>query len=123
MNIRERIERDLGTTLEGNYSLPVILIDPDGIEDEPYRAQILYDTLNINPDTGQAIISNNPIVSLRVSSLRRVPQAGEEWLFKIPITPSENAEKVDFTLSKTRAPEGGVSIGFKRYYLSRVKQL
>lgn len=122
INLRELAEKHLETTLEGHYSLPVILIGPDGVVYPEKRAQVLYDTLNQNPETGQLIISNNPIVSLRVSSLERVPIAGENWIFKIPLSPSESAEKVDFAMNKTRAPEGGLTIGFKRYYLIKVKQ-
>lgn len=120
-NIRELAERHLSITLEGSYSLPVILIGPDGIEDNA-RGQVLYDTVSLNPDTGQTIVNNNPIVSLRASSLRRVPKSGENWIFKIPVTPNETAEKSDFAVTPTRASAGGASIGFQRYYLRKVKQ-
>lgn len=121
-NIRELAERHLGATLEGGFSLPVVLIDPDGVEYDDLRGQVLYDTTGINPDTGQLIVNNNPIVSLRVSSLTRVPAAGENWLVRIPTTPSETAEKADFVISPTRSPQGGASIGFIRLYLSKAVQ-
>jgi hypothetical protein len=129
INLREQIESDLSRTLEKEYGLPVVLIDPDGNtievsqnDGQPLVGQVLYDTVRINPDTGEEMIVNNPIVSLRRSSLSRVPQAGENWIVKIPTDPSTTAAKEDFIISSTRPPEGGRSIGFIRLYLQRAKQ-
>lgn len=120
-NIREMAERHLSITLEGGFSLPVVFIGPDAIEDI-YRCQVLLDSYKMNPDTGQMIVSDQPIVSARISSMRRVPLSGETWVLKIPSAPAETAEKLDFVLSATRAVEGGASIGFKRFYPRRAIQ-
>lgn len=129
VNLREQVESDLSFTLEREWKLPVVLIDPDGNtidtslnDGETLGGQILYDTVRINPTTGEEMVVNNPIVSLRRSSLSRVPLPGEKWVVKIPTTPSTTAPKEDFVLSPTRPPEGGRSIGFIRLYLQRVEQ-
>ena len=129
MNLRERAERDLARTLEGEFNLPVELVDPDGNEitaslndDLGLRGQIIYDTVKLNPDTGEEIVINNPVVSLRRSSLARVPEPGEKWLVRIPIEPSTTAAKQSFIKSPTRPPEGGRSLGFIRLYLQKAEQ-
>lgn len=121
INLREMAERHLSVTLEGHFALPVTLISPSGIKDE-VSGQVLYDTSRFNPDTGQMVIVNTPIVSLRVSSLKTEPIAGEKWVFQIPKTPNAEAEKVSFLLDPSKAPEGGASIGFKRFYLKKIDQ-
>jgi hypothetical protein len=128
-NLRERAESDLKHSLESGFGLPVTLIDPDGVTidtkngtTDPLVGQVLYDTVRVNPETGEDMIVNNPIVTLRRSSLSRIPKAGEKWFVKIPVTPSETAELVDFVTDSTRPPEGGNSIGFVRLYLRKAQQ-
>jgi hypothetical protein len=128
VNLRKQAELDLGQTLEGEFSLPVFLTDPDGVKytlatsGDPLVGQILYDKIKIDPETGEEIAVKNPIVSLRRSSLTRIPQAGEVWQVQIPITPDPDAAKVSFILGKARGPEGGASIGFIRLYLQEAEQ-
>ena len=123
MNLRELIESDLVETLEdpGGFGLPVLLLDPDGDEHGPYYGQILYDTKVIDEMSGQIII-RPPVVTLRRSSLARVPLASEknQWFVKIPITPSLTAAKETFNLG--HASEDGASIGLIRLYLTKVVQ-
>lgn len=120
-NLREQTEADLAFTLEGDFSLPVVLIAPNGIE-QSVTGQILYDHRVENPDTGEEIIINEPVVTLRTSSLSPVPLAGEPWFVRIPTTPSESAALGEFVLNSDRPPEGGGSIGFIRLYVTRVDQ-
>jgi hypothetical protein len=128
MNLRERAELDLATTLEGGFSLPVELVDPDGNEittslnGGDLRGQIIYDTTKLNPDTGEEMVINKPVVSLRRSSLARVPAAGENWFVRIPVDPKTTADKESFVFDPTRPPEGGRSLGFIRIYLRRAEQ-
>lgn len=122
MNLRELAESDLAVTLEGDFGLPVELIDPDGTKYTGIEGQILYDQLTADPETGEPITVNNPIVSVRRSSLVRVPQPGENWVVKIPITPSRTAALEDFMLSPVKPPGGGGSIGFIKLYLQRIIQ-
>jgi len=126
--LREIIESDLGQTLESEFGLPVVLIDPDGGIQEnsandnltPLVGQILYDTRLENPETGQEIIVHKPVVTLRRTSLNRIPLPGEKWVVKIPIVPKFDAEKISFSLE---APtEDGGAIGFIRLYLMELDQ-
>lgn len=128
-NLRELAESKLSITLEGRWALPVILVTPDGDiiseslnDDLGLRGQIKYDTVVTNPETGEETVVNEPVVSLRISSLSRVPKAGEKWAVRIPTTPSVSATKEDFLIGTDRPPEGGSSIGFIRLYLRRAVQ-
>lgn len=121
-NLRELGESDLAITLEGDFHLPVELIDPDGVIHTGLKGQVLYDTVVVDPETMEPMTVNNPIVSLRRSSLTRVPEAGEKWVVKIPTTPSTTAPFEDFLISPTRPPGGGASIGFIKLYLNRMEQ-
>ena len=122
VNVRELAEDDLATTLEGDFGLPVELIDPDGTKYDGLEGQILYDTVSVNPETVEQMVVNNPIVTLRRSSLSRVPAPGETWHVKIPTTPNRTAEKESFICSPTRGQGGGGSIGFVKLYLQRIGQ-
>lgn len=130
MNLRERVESSLAMSLEGRWGLPVVLIAPDGAiqefkagtTDTPLVGQILYDIVRLNPETGEDVVIPNPVVTLRRSSLNRVPLAGENWIVKIPEEPRTDATMVPFVLSPTRPPEGGKSIGFIRLYCQQVEQ-
>lgn len=127
MNLREQAEEDLFDSLEDSdgWGLPVILVDPDGVKydksaNDPtadLTGQILYDTTVYDPETGMNVIVSIPVVTLRRSSLARIPVAGEDWFVKIPETPDASAPKVSHVLE--RAPQGGKSIGFIRLYLTR----
>ena len=127
-NIRALAESDLSTSLEGDYGLPVNLIDPDGViydksANDPNAdlvGQVLYDTLVDDPTTGAEIIVHKPVVTLRRSSLERVPAPGEKWAVKIPLTPNPAANKKTFFLE--RPSESGGAIGFIRLYLMEAEQ-
>lgn len=123
MNLRERVERGLKTTLEGKWKLPVELVSPDGTiytksandPEEDLGGQILYDTRVENPETGGEAIVHKPVVTLRRSSLAEIPDRG--WVCRIPLTPDYDAEKVSFFVE--RPSEEGGAIGFVRLYLVR----
>ena len=127
MNLRVTAESDLYRTLEhaDDWGLPVELISPDGVEytksanhpTEDLKGQILYDTTVVNPETGLDMIVHKPVVTLRRSSLARVPLPGEKWLVRIPETPDPTATKTLHHVE--RAPEEGKAIGFIRLYLTR----
>ncbi len=121
-NLRELAEADLETTLEDSvmgFGLPIVLIDPDGAE-QTVNGQVLYETVIENPETGQEIIVPKPVVTVRRSSLDRIPIAGENWFVKIPSTPAVAAAKENYLLE--RPPEGGRSIGYIRLYLMKAEQ-
>lgn len=127
MNLRLRAERDLGKTLEGVWGLPVFLTAPDGtainecVDGRPLTGQIMFDYVTANPDTGQEFVVYAPVVTLRKSSLSRVPKAGEKWLVQIPDRPDPDAVKKSFVLSPDRPPEGGDSLGIIRLFLQAAK--
>lgn len=123
MNLREQAEAGLALTLEDpeGFGLPVLLTDPDGNETGPYYGQIIYNTY-VTDEVGQEVVLKRPIVTLRTSSLARVPLPTEKnrWAVKIPITPSRTANKVTFLLG--HPSEDGGSIGFIRLYLTSMVQ-
>ena len=118
--LRETVESDLAETLEGEFALPVVLVDPQGATYSGLRGRIDYDTVVVDPKTGADVITHNPVVTLRVSSLTRVPVDGERWKVSIPTSPSETATKETFLLE--RASEDGRTIGFIRLFLVRARQ-
>lgn len=135
-NLRERVEEDLGVTLEDpkQWGLPVELTGPDGIEikisanspdpENPLLlyGQVLYNTVRVNPETGEQVVTALPVIVLRRSSLARIPQDGERWFIKFPKDPSLTAEFADYTLNADQATEGGRSIGFIRLYPKKAVQ-
>ena len=68
------------------------------------------------------VVVHEPLVTLRRSSLTRVPAAGERWEVKFPISPVAGAAVVSFMLSAARAPEGGETLGIIRLYVQKVSQ-
>ncbi len=129
INLRAQIEKDLGDSIESEWKMPVELTGPDGIT-QKYSVnnpsallggQILYYTQSINPETGETIIVNKPVVSLRVSSLTRVPQSGEKWYIKMPVSPIANSPFKDYVFTPTRAIEDGQDIGFIRIYPQKME--
>lgn len=121
MNLRERVERDLAVSLEGRWGLPVILTSPDGERQGDLKGQVLYGIRRIDPDSGNEIVVDTPAVTLRRSSLTRVPLAGERWIVEIPASVTDATMK-PYHLTPDRPPEGGKSVGFIRLYLQEVEQ-
>lgn len=128
INLRELAESDLATTIEGETSLPVELVCSDGTvqsmsKNDPENhlsGQVLFDRAVEDPETGAEVIVRKPVVTLRRSSLDRIPMAGERWIVKIPETPSTSATLVSHRLE--RPPQGGGSIGTIRLYVVKIAQ-
>ena len=149
-DLRALAERDLGVTLKGDWSTPVGLIGPDGVR-QSTTGQVLYDMVRFNPENGERVVVKNPVVTLRRSSLSPIPIAGESWIIEIPVDlaimndsftrqfddQSGNLDSyggidtvtatydatAKYTLSPSRPPEGGASIGFIRLYLQALEQI
>lgn len=128
INLRQQAEHDLSYSLEGEFKIDVTLIGPDGIEQvykkgttEKLGGQVLYFTRRENPITGEVVVVNQPVLSLRISSLNRVPRQGETWYVKMPTSPVAGAPLERFVQSADRAMESGTDIGFLRMYLQRVE--
>ena len=130
MGLRATIENDLQDTLEGAFSLPVVLIDVEtGLKVDTsvndgltLAGQVMFDTVINDPETGMEIVTNKPVVSLRRSSLSSAPTDinYERWLVEIPDSPQDGASVSQYRIG--RPPEGGRSHGFVRLYLERVEQ-
>lgn len=110
-NLRALAEADLGSTLEGEFGIPVTLIAPDGSR-QSVRGRVLWNQVRTNLDTGEVATVPDPSVELRRSSLSRVPESGENWAVIIPEGPTEDAAKVTCLLDRSRAVAGGKSLGF-----------
>lgn len=148
-NLRQLAERDLGQTLEGEFKVPVELIGPNGqiyntsqtslvcgaagvvcggvdivagVSAGSLGGQVLYDTVRVNPDTGEDMVVNNPIVTLRRSSLQKPFKNGEKWIIRIPLDINNFSALSDFAFTATRAHESGRSLGIVRIYPTRVLQ-
>ncbi len=130
-NLRKQINKELEFSIESenDWGLPVVLIDPDGITHNIKKGtttrlsgQVLYNRVEFNPDTGEEMVIPDPIVTLRMASLDRVPANGEKWIVKIPIEPDPEAALIDYAISPSKAMEFNRSFGFVRIYLSKVVQ-
>lgn len=134
-NLRERMERDLGTMLEdyeNGFGLPVVLVAPDGTEQEfsandpdtprtiPLTGRITWARYEQNQETGMPMRIDNPIVTLRKSSLDRVPVAGERWMVKIPEKPEVDADKKTYFME--HAPRLGDSFQWIQIPLTEFAQ-
>ena len=121
-DLRALAESHLAITIEGDWSKEVTLVGPDDGEEQILRGQVLYDRKIENPDTGQEMIVNAPVVSLRISSMDPVPKKDEKWFIKMPISPVAGAPIENFLLDGGRAREGGPSLGYFRYYPRKAEQ-
>jgi hypothetical protein len=129
-NLRAQIEADLHESLEGEWGMPVELTNPDGLTqiysannpDELLKGQVLYFSRQENPATGEVMIVNQPVVTLRISSLIREPKAGEKWYIKFAKSTVVGAPMLSWVFTPTKAPEHGTDIGFIRIYPQRVAQ-
>lgn len=123
MNLRSLAENDLKFSLEGDAGMNIDLLSPDGVWQRGLKGQVMYDTVRLNVETGERMVIPNPVVTLRRSSLTRVPAAGENWIVEIPVNPIAGAPVGKYCFSPVRPPEGGASIGFIRLYLQAVEQV
>lgn len=129
-NLRVAVEADLQDS-EDDWGLPIELTDPDGNK-QIYKAgstseklkslQILYNTRVFNPDTGDEKVVPVKMVSVRISSLDRVPQPGENWHVRIPGKPDPDAAMIDLVLTATRPTEDGSGLGHVRLYPQKAEQ-
>jgi len=131
MNLRVQVNKDLELSMEDEslWGLPVVLIGPDGIIYDKKKGtttrlsgQVLYNRQEFDPNTGEELIIPDPIAVLRLASLVRVPQNGENWIVKIPIEPDPDAILMDYAISPTKAMQFNRTIGFIKIYLSLVVQ-
>jgi hypothetical protein len=128
-NLMALAESDLADSIEGELGMPVILTAPDGTVYAknahntalPLLGMIRFDQTRIT-ETGEVLVTPNPQVTLRRSSLSRIPVYGETWSILIPSGPADAVADTRWMLDTTRVPEGGLSIGFIRLYLQKAAQ-
>ena len=122
-NLRAQIENDLAETLEGEFAMPVQITYADGTT-QMYKkgtsvllsGQVLYFTRSETNETGEPIVVNMPVVSLRISSLEQMPVPGDKCHIRFAISPVAGAPTRDWVFSADRAAEDGTDIGFMRFY-------
>lgn len=110
-NLRAAIEADLADGIEGEFAIAISLLSPDGVR-YTERGIFSESSKRVDPATGETIIVDEPVATLRTSSLTRVPVAGEKWIFTI--------NGLNYTFGRDRAPEK-TSIGFTRFYLHKLE--
>lgn len=127
MNLRDRNEKLLEKSIEGNFRLPVVLIDPDGVvydhtvDGRPLCGLVLYDSKLLNPETGEGMMVPYERVTMRRSSLARLPLSGEKWIVKIPSHPTPDSPLVAYAITPTRPISHGRSIGYITLYLTQLE--
>lgn len=124
MNLRAKAESHLAKTLENpnHFGGAVILTSPDGVKYDPVYGQILYDTRKLDSELGAEVLVHDPVVTVRLASLARVPAASEKyrWAVTIPDSPRTDASWETYLLA--RPSEDGCSLGLIRFYLSKTRQ-
>jgi hypothetical protein len=121
-DLRAMAEVDLADTLEGDCSMPIILIGPTGTS-YPLRGRIDYDPARVIVD-GEVVVTPVPVITLRRSSMTVVPTSisAGVWAARIPESPKTGSAIKTFLIDWNRAPEGSASLGVIRYFLSAAVQ-
>jgi hypothetical protein len=130
------MESDLEVMLEdyeNGFALPVILKNPNTGETQEFSAndpdtprtillagRVTYARFEFDADTGLPMRVDNPIVTLRKSSLDTVPKAGETWAVQIPEEPRVDAPKKTFLMAI--APRTGDSYQWIQMALTELQQ-
>jgi len=128
INVRALAETDLAHTLEGEFRIPVVLIDPTGLKIDKTKnglslgGRVLLSQPRTNMDTGEVVIVPDPVVELRRSSLSRVPVIGEKWGVIIPDSPRADAVLETYVLDPSRTVSGGESLGVIKLPLVKATQ-
>lgn len=127
-SLRELVEQDLSITLEGDFASVdalgvglITLVDPDGTSYTGMKGRIDYDYVRETLE-GQQVVVNEPRLILRLSSLIRIPQAGERWVVKMPVNPVAGSPIVTWVMHHTHAPELLQTIGVLKLYVQRAVQ-
>ncbi len=87
----------------------------DGTIQNDVPAQVLRNSVDVNPDTGEPMVINVQAVTVRISSLTHVPTQNEATLIKVPSTVVEGSAELDYISTETR-PNFRNAIGFMTFY-------
>jgi len=124
---RAQIERDLGLSLEGDFGQTIVLFDPEGHRHaysandptKPLQARVTYEYQGVNAQ-GLPVTVHSPRVTVRLSSLDRVPLPGETWGIQFPKDPVLGAPNSTYEF-KDKPVAGGRSIGFLVLFPTKAK--
>jgi hypothetical protein len=125
-NVRTLAERDLRHTLEGEFAVPVVLISPQGeraektVDGRPLTGRVLWNHKEINPETGEPVMVNSPVVTLRESSLPRIPKSGEVWGVIIPEGVRVWTQRKHYVTDADGIVESGRNLGYINLFLIEV---
>jgi hypothetical protein len=120
-------ETDLGDTLEGECSMPVSLISPDGITIDqsanggPLRGFVRRSYTDTREKSGDKVTVNAPVVKLRVTSLAQIPATGEKWQIGIPESPLNGAGIEWFNLDPKKPVEANRDGGTVKMFLAKMR--
>jgi len=118
-SLRETAEQDLYDCIESELGTVIELTSPDGATQkysannptELLRGSIRMYSRGENPETGEPIVVDKPSVTLRTSSLTRVPAPNEKWFIRFATSPVHGAPMKQFLFSIDRAYEKGTDLG------------
>ena len=131
-NLRALVVSDVKELNHNDWGMPIVLKDPDGnvynTDNETGESlmaiQVLYDYNKWNPDTGEDILVNEPVIVMSRKSLARIPLPGENWQVMFSLDPSDPDNLAEnYVIDGGRSPEGGQSLGFIRLYPHKVDQI
>jgi hypothetical protein len=121
-------EGDLGDTIEGEFGVPVTLLTPSGgrisetVDGRPLLGKVRWSQTDVNLEAGVTAAVFSPVVTLRRSSLPRLPKTGEAWAVIIPESGTPGAPPETFALDGSYAVEEGRTLGKIRLPLVKAKQ-
>jgi hypothetical protein len=127
-SLLDSFEDCAGNMIEKEVGVKVILIDPDGKEytksaldpDKDLKGWFVQESLTYDFQTGVDVVSDKPVLSLRLRSLERVPKSGENWTIRVATKP-DNDELKSFILAG--APKNRKTVGFINLGLGSVSQI
>ena len=130
MNLMQRL-REKGRDINKRFfGLEYSVIGPDGVvrtheandpETKLKTEQILFNTIEIDPRTGEEIEISSPNITISVDSIDPAPKEGENWIFTLPVDASPNAETKQWAMNKNRF-EREPALGKIRLYMVELEQ-
>jgi hypothetical protein len=128
-NLNVAVESNLYDCIEGEFKVPVELTYPDGSiqtlsENDPTEllgGMLRNFTVRENMETGEPVVTHQPVLTLRRSSLSQEIKAGANLMVKVPITPGGDPS-LSLLATTDRSPEDGSDLGFIRLYLQQAEQ-
>lgn len=121
-NLRVEAEADLGEILETEFGQTIKFTDPDG---NYFEVQGRFDEYpqRENPDTGAGfVIVAIASVSVRASSMARIPKPAENWFIQAQRIPTETAPFESFMMTPDQAPEDATRLGWQTIFLQKAEQ-